>query len=76
MPELPEVQTTVDGINRRAKGQTITDVWTDLAIPRPIKQFVSTLKDLAFYKRFKSLVSGAKIIKSQSPWQKHFDPSK
>jgi formamidopyrimidine-DNA glycosylase len=30
MPELPEVQTTVDGIEKVAKGRIITDVWTDM----------------------------------------------
>lgn len=65
MPELPEVQTTVDGINRRTKGQTIEAVWTDLAIDHPIKQFLGTLKDLAFYKKFQKIVAGAKIIKAE-----------
>jgi formamidopyrimidine-DNA glycosylase len=64
MPELPEVQTTVNGINQKTKGQTILDVWTDLAIPNPIKQFVGTLKDLAFYKKFRKLLVGAKIVKA------------
>lgn len=65
MPELPEVQTTVDGINRRAKNQTIIDVWTDLAIPKPIKQFLGTIKDESFYKFFKKTVKGAKILKAE-----------
>ncbi len=65
MPELPEVQTTVDGINRRAKGQTITDVWTDLAISTPIKQFIGTLKEEKFYKSFKKIVIGTKIMKAE-----------
>jgi formamidopyrimidine-DNA glycosylase len=65
MPELPEVQTTVDGINRKAKGQTITDVWTDLAIPNPIKQFIGTLKDESFYKFFRKTVKNAKIVKAE-----------
>lgn len=65
MPELPEVQTTVDGINRRAKGQTIKEVWTDLAIPSPIKQFIGTLKDDKFYKTFQKIVIGAKILKAE-----------
>jgi formamidopyrimidine-DNA glycosylase len=65
MPELPEVQTTVDGINRRAKGQTIKSVWTDLAVASPIKQFLGTLKDLSFYKKFQKIVVGAKIITAQ-----------
>lgn len=29
MPELPEVQTIVDDLNKKVKGFTITDVWTD-----------------------------------------------
>jgi len=29
MPELPEVQTIVNDLNRKVKGLTITDVWTD-----------------------------------------------
>lgn len=65
MPELPEVQTTVDGINRKAKGQIIRAVWTDLAVSSPIKQFVGTLKDLSFYKKFQKLVVGSKILKAQ-----------
>ncbi len=65
MPELPEVQTTVDGINRKAKGQTITDVWTDLAIPNPIKQFIGTLKDEVFYKFFRKTVKNAKVVKAE-----------
>ncbi|MEK7198111.1 MAG: DNA-formamidopyrimidine glycosylase family protein, partial [Patescibacteria group bacterium] len=29
MPELPEVQTIVDDLNKKVKGLKITDVWTD-----------------------------------------------
>jgi len=29
MPELPEVQTIVDDLNKKVKGLTITNVWTD-----------------------------------------------
>jgi formamidopyrimidine-DNA glycosylase len=29
MPELPEVQTTVNGLNKKIKGLKITDVWSD-----------------------------------------------
>lgn len=65
MPELPEVQTTVDGINRRCKGQTIISVWTDLAIPSPIKQFIGTVKDATFFKKFQKIVTGAKIMKAE-----------
>lgn len=65
MPELPEVQTTVNGINRRAKGQKIVAVWTDLAIPSPIKQFLGTIKELAFFKKFQKTVVGAKVVKAE-----------
>lgn len=65
MPELPEVQTTVDGINRRCKGHTITAVWTDLATTHPRKQFIGTLKDASFLKTFKKHVVGATILNAQ-----------
>ena len=29
MPELPEVQTIVNDLNKKVKGLTITDAWTD-----------------------------------------------
>ena len=29
MPELPEVQTSVDDLNKKVRGLTITDIWTD-----------------------------------------------
>jgi formamidopyrimidine-DNA glycosylase len=65
MPELPEVQTTVNGINLRAKGQTITDVWTDIAITKPIKQFLGTIKELVFFKKLQKISVGAKIVKAE-----------
>ncbi len=65
MPELPEVQTTVDGINRRCKNQVIEAVWTDLAVPHPIKQFENTFKDRTFYKKAEKILIGAKIVKAE-----------
>jgi formamidopyrimidine-DNA glycosylase len=53
MPELPEVQTTVDGLNNTVKGKIITDVWNDIA------------KNVAFFKNFKKTIVGAKIIKAE-----------
>ena len=35
MPELPEVQKTVDGLNAYTRGKKIIDIWTDLAIEKP-----------------------------------------
>ncbi len=61
MPELPEVQTTVDGINRRAKGLVITDVWTDYG--SSFHAGKDSIKDPAFFAHFKKEVAGAKIVR-------------
>jgi formamidopyrimidine-DNA glycosylase len=54
MPELPEVTTTVNGLQKVLPGLSIADVWTDLAKKnQKIKQFKNTIKDEAFYKKFK-----------------------
>ncbi|MCL4406335.1 MAG: bifunctional DNA-formamidopyrimidine glycosylase/DNA-(apurinic or apyrimidinic site) lyase [Patescibacteria group bacterium] len=41
MPELPEVQTIVDDLDKKIKGRTIVDVWTDAPnlIREPFSQF-------------------------------------
>lgn len=62
MPELPEVTTTVNGLNKTIKGLVILDVWTDLSKENPIKQFKNTLKDKKFLNKFKKSVRGQKII--------------
>lgn len=66
MPELPEVQTTVNGINKLLKGKIISDVWTDLAVKKPTrKDYYTTTKSLDFFIFFKKIVSGAKILKAE-----------
>ncbi|MFM2383605.1 MAG: hypothetical protein RIQ72_177 [Candidatus Parcubacteria bacterium] len=60
MPELPEVQTTVDGIYKKTKGYTVVDVWTDYNSPSHVEK--SNIKNPAFFKEFKKKISGAKII--------------
>jgi len=65
MPELPEVTTTVNGLNRTIKGLAISDVWTDIAKDKPIKQFENTLKDRNFLIKFRKEVIGQKVIKSE-----------
>lgn len=63
MPELPEVTTTVKGLQKVLPGLTITDVWTDLAKKnQPLKQFKETIKNETFYKKFKKEVIGNKVI--------------
>lgn len=63
MPELPEVQTTVNGLAKMLPKLQITDVWTDLAVKNHTTPHLSqSLKDKNFFKKFKQLVVGNKII--------------
>jgi formamidopyrimidine-DNA glycosylase len=59
MPELPEVQTTVNGINRSAKGLKITDVWTDYRSISHIGK--DNIKDNVFFLSFKKKTVGSTI---------------
>jgi formamidopyrimidine-DNA glycosylase len=60
MPELPEVQTTVNGINDEAKSLVITDVWTDYkSLFHANKQ---NIKNPEYFTQFKKDVIGAKIL--------------
>lgn len=66
MPELPEVQTTVDGLNKTVKGKTITDVWTDIAVKSPsLPHHHHSTKSTAFFAAFKKTIVGAKILKAE-----------
>ena len=63
MPELPEVQTTVNGLSETVVGLTIKDVWTDLArttIARP--DYRETIKYLPFFEAFRAAIVGKKIL--------------
>lgn len=60
MPELPEVQTTVDGLTKHVVGLTITDVWTDYYSEFHIGK--PNIKDRVFFKKFRSTIRGRKII--------------
>lgn len=63
MPELPEVTTTVNGLQKVLPNMVISDVWTDLAKKnQKIKQFKETIKDEKFFIDFKKKVVGQKII--------------
>ncbi len=66
MPELPEVQTTVNGLKKTVVGLTISAVWTDLArknINRP--DYKDSIKYLPFFEQFKKSVHGAKIVSAE-----------
>lgn len=60
MPELPEVQTTVSGLNRVLSGLVITDAWTEYNS----KYFhgTDTIKDPVYFKYFKKTIKGKKIL--------------
>ena len=63
MPELPEVTTTVNGLNKKISNLSINSVWTDLAKKnQTIKQFKSTIKDAIFFEKFKKEIIGKKIL--------------
>ncbi len=55
MPELPEVQTIVDDLNKKVRGLTITDVWTDW--PKYFK------RSPGGFDGFGKIVKGKKILK-------------
>jgi formamidopyrimidine-DNA glycosylase len=59
MPELPEVQTTVSGLNRAVSGLLIKDVWTEY--DSPYFHGSDTIKDPKFFKYFKKQITGTKI---------------
>ncbi len=62
MPELPEVQTTVDGLNETVKGKRILDVWTEYN--SPFHAGKENVKNPQFFKKFKKEVVGTTIKKS------------
>ncbi|MDP2642104.1 MAG: DNA-formamidopyrimidine glycosylase [bacterium] len=63
MPELPEVQTTVNGLNRTVKGRKIVNVKT--SYNSSFHAGKDNIKDPAFFKVFKKKVVGQKILKAE-----------
>lgn len=60
MPELPEVQTTVNGLAEHVIGLRIIDCWTDYN--SPYFKGSDTIKDPKYFKFFQKNVIGKKII--------------
>lgn len=66
MPELPEVTTTVYGLNKKVVHHKIKAVWTDLAKKsQPVPHFQDTIKNLSFFNIVKKELVGARITKSE-----------
>lgn len=63
MPELPEVQTTVDGLNRTVKGRVITAVSTTYNSKYYLHK--EEIKNPSFFKQFVKRVVGQKILKAE-----------
>ena len=63
MPELPEVQTTVNGLNKTVKGLKIIGVWT--SYNSPYFKNKEEIKNPRFFRKFKKLVVGKKILKAE-----------
>lgn len=63
MPELPEVQTTVNGLKQRVVGLRIKDVWSDYN--SPFFKGSETIKDPAYFAHFKKQIVGKKIISAE-----------
>ncbi len=60
MPELPEVQTTVNGLNDHIIGLHITDLWSDY--DSLYFKGSKTIKDVTYFKQMRQNVMGAKIV--------------
>lgn len=63
MPELPEVQTTVNGIKKYVVGHTIKDVWSDY----DSKYFKGKddIRDVKYFKIFRDKILGKKILSAE-----------
>lgn len=60
MPELPEVHTTVTGLQKVLPGLVIKDVWTDMwSLARLSK---NTIKDRSYFPYFKKYTLGRKVL--------------
>jgi formamidopyrimidine-DNA glycosylase len=63
MPELPEVQTTVDGLNKTVKGKKIVGVWTDYK--SAFHKGKENVKNPEFFIPFKKSITGATIVRAR-----------
>jgi formamidopyrimidine-DNA glycosylase len=63
MPELPEVQTTVNGLNAEVKGLHIQDVWTDYNSAFHAKN--NNIKNSKYFPIFKKEVLDTKITHAE-----------
>ena len=60
MPELPEVETTVNGLNKTVKGRKIVGIWN--AYKSPYYKGKEEIKNPKFFTKFQKIVVGKKIL--------------
>lgn len=63
MPELPEVQTTVNGLNKTVRGRKIVNIKTSYNSSHHAGK--DNIKNPKFFSKFKKLVAGKKILKAE-----------
>lgn len=61
MPELPEVTTTVTGLNTVLQKLSITDVWTDYFV-NTLSTRTDTIKNKKYFESFKKEIVGEKFV--------------
>ena len=64
MPELPEVTTTVSGLNEVLPKLKITDVWSDYFLKTANKR-KDTIKNKKYFENFRKEVVGEKVINAE-----------
>jgi formamidopyrimidine-DNA glycosylase len=60
MPELPEVHTTVTGLQRVLPTLSITDIWSDMWSASKLAK--NTIKDRSYFSYFKKYTLGQKVL--------------
>jgi formamidopyrimidine-DNA glycosylase len=60
MPELPEVHTTVTGLQRVLPGLVIKNIWTDMWSTARLSK--NTIKDRSYFPYFKKYTLGKKVL--------------
>ncbi len=64
MPELPEVTTTVNGLNVVLKSLSIKDVWSDY-YKKTTNKRVDTIKNEEYFKKFRKEIMGEKFKEAE-----------
>jgi formamidopyrimidine-DNA glycosylase len=64
MPELPEVTTTVRGLNEVLKKLTITDVWSDYFLNTKHTR-TDNIKNKTYFEKFKKEIVGEKFVSAE-----------